>query len=427
MEFLYQLLIACFVVFYLPVFFFEFFYKKKYKGKLLQKLGWVRYNFKSGTPTIWVHAVSVGEIKAVSQLLKQLKSKYPSSTLIVSSITETGHAEAKKVTSFADHHIMLPIDFRSTMNRMLQGIKLDLVLLVETDIWPNFLKVCKKRGAQIGIINGKLSNRSYNRLKKIKPFAKWYFSSLDFLLVQDQVYRSRFLNLGFSSDQVSVIPNLKLDDIYPALDPHELNALKSKWGIREKCVTIGSSHEGEERALLKVIKPLLAPPYSLKILLVPRHPERLHQVEATLKKMSISYGRFSQNETLHDNQVLIVDVMGSLRMCYQLAQIAIVAGSFTRKVGGHNILEPLWYKVPCIYGPYMHTQAQLVHLVKESKAGLQLNVGDLKRNLEELFKNNEKRAEMGARGRSIFDHASGGTQATLTFIQKKLVGKSVKL
>ena len=214
-----------------------------------EKLGLKTYKFKKGSPTIWLHAVSVGEIKAACNLLKKIKEEYPNSTLIVSSITETGHAEAKKSTPFVDHHIILPIDFKGVMSSLLKGLSLDLLLLVETDIWPNFLRACKKRGAKIGLINGKISQRSYQRLKKIRPFANWYFSPLDFLLVQDEVYKKRFVDLGFNLNSIKVTSNLKLDDSYPMLSDLELNTLKKKLGLGDLCITIGSTHEGEERPL----------------------------------------------------------------------------------------------------------------------------------------------------------------------------------
>ncbi len=385
-----------------------------------EKLGLKTYTFKKGTPTIWLHAVSVGEIKAASNLLKQIKEAYPTSTIIVSSVTETGHAEAKRSTPFVDHHIMLPIDFKGVMDSLLKGLSLDLVLLVETDIWPNFLKACKKRGAKIGLINGKISERSYKRLKKIRPFANWYFSTFDFLLVQDEVYKKRFMDLGFSSESIKVTSNLKLDDSYPMLNDLELNTLKEKLGVGKLCITIGSTHAGEEKDLIEQIKPLFAQYPHLKILLVPRHPERNSEVETFLSQTNLTFGRYSQKDTLHDKQVLLIDTMGFLRTCYQLAQVAIVAGSYTSKVGGHNILEPLWYSTPCLFGPYMQTQAQFVHLVNQAEAGLQIPLKNLKKTLEKLFENSSQRKAMGERGRAIFDAASGGTAVTFKYIKKKL-------
>ena len=304
--------------------------------------------------------------------MKKIKEEYPNSTLIVSSITETGHAEAKKSTPFVDHHIILPIDFKGVMSSLLKGLSLDLLLLVETDIWPNFLRACKKRGAKIGLINGKISQRSYQRLKKIRPFANWYFSPLDFLLVQDEVYKKRFVDLGFNLNSIKVTSNLKLDDSYPMLSDLELNTLKKKLGLGDLCITIGSTHEGEEKALVDQIKPLLIRYPKLKILLVPRHPERNKAVESFLAQTNLTFGRYSQKDTLHDKQILLIDTMGFLRTCYQLAQIAIVAGSYNPKIGGHNILEPLWYSTPCLFGPYMQTQKQFVHLVNQAEAGLQI-------------------------------------------------------
>ena len=160
---------------------------------------------RQGSPTIWVHAVSVGEIKGASTLVKQLKEQHPLSTIIVSSITQTGHKEAKKVLPMVDHHIYLPIDFKFIINKVLGSLKIDLVLLVETDLWPNFLKACKKRGAQVVMINGKVSERSFNRLS-IAPFlSRWYYSTLDYFLVQDEIYKSRFIDLKIAPEKLRVV------------------------------------------------------------------------------------------------------------------------------------------------------------------------------------------------------------------------------
>lgn len=421
MSFIYSFFLFCFVLAYLPFFFFSYFKKGKYKGKLKEKLGFKKHTFEAKTPTLWLHAVSVGEIKAASSFLKKFKRDYPHSCLIVSSVTQTGHEEAKRCCKYADYHVLMPLDFKGNIKRLLSSLKtIDLVLLVETDLWPNFLKACKQKGAQIGIINAKLSKRSFGRLKKVPFFTKWYFSRIDFLLVQDEVYKTRFSSLGFKENQLQVVPNIKLDDVYPKLDDHDLNQLKKRFGIEQICLTLGSTHPGEEKELLEALMPLLKAHPTYKVLLVPRHSERSHEVELLLKSLGLSYGRYTHNEPLRGKQVILIDTIGFLRTCYQLSTLAIVAGSFSSKVGGHNILEPLWYSVPCLYGPYMHAQSQFVHLVEQAGAGEQVEVKNLEQRLSKLLQKTALRQKMGKRGRSIFDEASGGTDKTLRYIKKVL-------
>lgn len=420
MIFLYQIFIFCFILAYLPYFFFEFIFKEKYRGRIKEKLGLKRYSFNFKKETLWVHAVSVGEIKAVSTLVKKYHEAYPSHQIIISSITETGHAEAKRCLSFAHHHILLPIDLKGVVKRLLNGLNLKLVVIVETDLWPNFLSHCKKIGAKIALVNGKISERSFLRLRKFPPLALGYFSFFDLVLVQDALYQERMIKLGVSEKKLQIVPNLKLDDVYPVLEPKQMEKLKGELGVSEECITLGSTHEGEELALLQALKPLLKERENLKMFLVPRHVHRIPEIEKILRSLSLDYGKWSDPNRDIEKKILLVDVMGYLRTCYQLSNVAIVAGSFVPKIGGHNILEPLWYSTPALFGPYMYGQSQFVHLIKQAKSGLQVTLAELSSVVKELLENHRMRTTMGENGRLIFDHASGGSERTLKLLTKLL-------
>lgn len=424
MSFLYQVLIVLFTITSMPFFFYEYFKKGKYRGKLREKLGLKKLTYQAQGPVIWVHAVSVGEVKGVRALLQKIREDQPEATLIVSSVTTTGHQESKKTLSFADYHVLLPLDFKGAIQNILGDLEIDLLLLMEGDIWPNFVNACKARGARIGIINAKLSDRSFRRLQKIKLFTNWYFKPFDFFLVQDEVYKERFRALVGPEKSIEVIANLKLDDVYPNLSPEDEKVWRERFSLKGPILSLGSTHEGEEKALLKQIAPLFKKYKSLKVLLVPRHPERCDAVEEIIKENNLSYARYSKVTEPVNVQVILMDKMGLLRTCYALSTVAVVAGSFTSKVGGHNILEPFWYYVPSVYGPYMHTQAQFVHLAKVTQSGIQTPIEGLQEKLTHLLENPEKRRELGERGREIFNKASGGTEVTFNFIKKTLVDKA---
>ncbi len=410
----------------MPKFLYDFIVKKKYRGSFLKRLGFIKEKFRQGSPTIWIHAVSVGEIKGASALVKMLKEKYPLSTIIVSSITQTGHSEAKKVLPSVDYHLFLPLDFKWSVNRIIGTLKIDLVLLVETDIWPNFLQRCKKKGAQVLLINGKISERSHKRLKVFSFVARWYYSTIDFFLVQDESFRSRFIDLGVAPEKIKIVPNLKLDDIYSELNEEGLLKQRQKFDIQDLSIVIGSTHENEEKLILDQLMPLLDHYSHLKLFVVPRHPERFDDVEKIIKKYNVPYARLSTGESFVGKRIILIDGMGQLRMLYQLATLAIVAGSFNPKVGGHNILEPLWYSTPCIFGPYMHTQSQFVNLVMQTKSGRQVPIDELKNTVCELLNDNFKLKQMGRRGKDIFIKSAGGTKQTLEYIEKLLEKKKLK-
>lgn len=426
MWFLYPFLIFFFVLFSLPKFLYDLVKKKKYRGSILKRLGFSVEKFRQGSPTIWIHAVSFGEIKGAASLIEKLKKEYPLSTIIISSITKTGHAEAKKVASMADYHLFLPLDFKFIITRVLKKIRIDLLLLVETDIWPNFVKTCKKRGAQVVLINGKISERSFKRLKSMPYVTKWYYSNIDWLLVQDQVFRSRFVDLKIAPEKIKVVPNLKLDDVYDELSEEELEKLRQKFDVKDLSIVVGSTHDKEEKLILDQLIPLFERYSKLKVFIVPRHPERFDEVESIIRNYKIPYARLSNSNSFKDKRIILIDAMGQLRKLYQLSTLAIVAGSYNSKVGGHNILEPLWYSTPCIFGPEMYTQLQFSHLVLEAKAGRQVSGNQIGSVVSELLNDHFKLKQMGRRGKDIFIKASGGTDITLNFIKKMLEKKSFK-
>ena len=426
MIYIYNAIIYLVFALYFPVFCYQYFIKKKYHGYFWHKLGLKKISYKKGSPVIWVHAVSVGEIKAASTLLKLIKEKYPASVLIVSSVTQTGHNEAIKTAPFADHHLFLPLDLKFIMKRFLKGVTPDLVLLIENDIWPNFLSICKKKGAKIGLLSATVSERSFKRLSKVQFFSKWYYSFFDFCLPQDEIYYERFKSCGFNEEKLTVIPNLKLDDIYDELDKVQLATFKKSLGLTtEPCLVVGSTHQPEEKLILEQIVPLFDKYPTLKVLLVPRHPERFDEVESLLKRKGYSYCRFSKKGDVN-KKIILIDTMGLLRHCYQLSTIAIVAGSFNSSIGGHNVLEPLWFSTPSIFGPHTHKQSQFVRLALKARAARQMPIEDLKESIHELLHDSFKREQMGRRGKEIFTQASGGTRQTLEILQKILEHKEDK-
>jgi 3-deoxy-D-manno-octulosonic-acid transferase len=171
---------------------------------------------------------------------------------------------------------------------------------------------------------------------------------------------------------------------------------------------------------LRALKTVLKEREGLKILLVPRHVDRIPEIEKTLHSLSLDYHKWTDQKGDKRKKILLVDQMGFLRTCYQLSNLAIVAGSFIPNVGGHNILEPLWYSTPSIFGPYMHAQPQFVHLIKQAKSGVQASLAELSTSVKELLENHSKRIAMGQNGRLIFDQASGGSELTLKLLTKLL-------
>lgn len=337
MKWLYQLAVVAIALGYVP--------KALFQSKRTLKSRFNVPALRPATkPRIWIHACSVGETKAASTLLPHLQDY----DLVISSTTDTGHATAKKVFPDAQH-IYMPYDLRPAMKQAFSEIKPDLLILVESDFWLNLIH---EANCPIAIVSGVLSERSFKRHKRFPAFAKKLFEPVSLILVQNQTYQKRFADLGI---ETYIGGNLKFDI-----------ALTVKPAPEDFTVTIGSTHDGEEELILDALEPLTKAYPNLKLLVVPRHPERFDLVK-----------RLLQSKTATP-----ICEMGVLPSCYAKSKLAIVAGSYNPDIGGHNILEPVQLGVPVLFGPHMHAQEELKSLVLEAGAGKQLTADQLAHEVE---------------------------------------------
>jgi 3-deoxy-D-manno-octulosonic-acid transferase len=368
---------------------------------------------------IWIHAVSVGETKVAATLVKQLKVEFPTAFIIISSLTETGHAEALKSIPTADFHTYLPIDLSWIINPLVRKIKPNLVILCESDFWYNFLQTAKECGANIALVNGKISEKSQVRFQRFPWFKKKLFSLFDIVCVQSKIYQQRFESLGIPQNKITVTGNMKLDDAPLLLSKPELNEWKQQLGLGDldQILVVGSTHDPEESLLLPIFKDLWKEYPNLKVLLVPRHPERFNEVAQMIQKHQIPFQRLSTFKKQDLMNLLLIDSMGLLRKCYQMADIALIGGSFTNKVGGHNIIEPSWYGVPVLFGPFMHQQPELVKLVEEYDSGIQTPIENLHIHLKSLLDNPQKRQIFGNAGLKLVSEMAGATERTCQAIR----------
>jgi len=318
---------------------------KKYRANFLSRLGKGFPEIdKKGRQLIWVHAVSLGETKAVAPLIKRLKKLNPSPLILLSTATLTGYQAGEKMLPEADWHVFLPFDLSYLIRPIVKRVLPDYLVLTETDFWYHFLSACKEVGSKLILINGKLSERSLKRFLRFPLFARHLLHPFDHLCVQGQLYRTRFERVGIPPSKLSVTGNLKLDGDHPKLSPEQLTSLKTKLGLTDQLVlTLGSTHHPEEAMWLKVLKKIWDKFPTLKVMFVPRHPERFNEVAKLLSAHSIPFSRWSEEGTLHHNRILLVDAMGVLQKCYQLSDVTFVGGSFTPKVGGAQHFRALFF------------------------------------------------------------------------------------
>ncbi len=412
---MYTFVLSLAALFALPNALYQMVFYKKYRMSFLRRFGRGFPLVKKGDRClIWIHAVSVGEVKAAAPLVKELKQRADRPLILVSIVTETGFAEAERSLSDADYQVFLPFDFKWIVNRIVKKVAPDLVILCETDYWYNFLLACKRQGAKLAVVNGKISERSKQRFLRFNYFSKKLFDLIDLFCLQSSHYKKRFVELGISEDKIRVTGNLKLDFINTPMCESESIDWKQRLGIEpgELVLTIGSTHHPEEKLIIDSLRSVWSKFPCLKVIIVPRHPERFQDVAALLNQEGILFARYSENRK-GSFRVLLMDAMGLLQKCYQISDVAIVAGSYTSKVGGHNILEPCRYGVPVIFGPFMHSQPEFLHLIEAYNAGIRTAPESLSGCLIDLFSSEEGRQVVGNAGRRLVDELGGATTKTV--------------
>jgi len=383
----------------------------KYRNSLSQRLGFSLPKMPKGGSLIWIHAVSLGETKAVMPLCHMLQREYANSTIVFSNTTETGHQEATKslpgIVTF-----YLPLDIGFIMRRLVKRLHPDLLIFVETDCWYNLMRYAKKEGAKILLVNGKISEKSAKRFGCFPELSKRFFGKLDLLCLQNQEYQERFAALGVSSDKLHITGNLKSDIAQVVANPEALRKMLPSNAV---IILLASTHDQEEKLLLKALKAVQIP--NLRILLAPRHPNRFPLVANFLTEEKIIWASFSQGGN-PDAEVILIDTMGSLGLCYQLSHLSLICGSFIPGIGGHNLLEPLQLGSPLIFGPYTDNQTEFASKILAADAGIQAAVEELPELVLRLLNNPVRRQELSAHGTQLVQQMQGGSSRTLLQIKK---------
>lgn len=370
---------------------------KRHPG-FLQRLGFNLPSLPEGRPIIWIHGVSVGEIKAMQPLYEKMRKKLPQAVFFVTTTTATGQEEAKRSLKGAIYSY-LPLDFYGAVNRVVRHVDPDLFLLSESDFWPTLLKEIQKRGGKTVLVSGKLSERSANRFRAFRFFSKRLFDRFDLLLVQNEEQKNRFFPLISDPSRLHITGNPKFD-----LKPQATSVPSTPYTF----ITIACTHAPEEELLLEALLPS-----QHHIFLAPRHPERFNEVAQLLADKKIPFTRWSETQDL-SAPVILIDAMGQLPFCYRLSLLAIVGGSFVDHVGGHNILEPCVYGAPVFFGPHMFGQKDLVQSVLKAGAGRQLFLQELRHAVETF-----SQEEMALAARKLMAQTGSSTDKVWELLQKK--------
>lgn len=378
-----------------------------------------------GRKVIWVHAVSVGETRAAIPLFKAIKTAWPDHALLVSNVTETGHSVAAAIPEI-DLCLFFPFDHSLVVSKVLDRVRPQGVVFVETEIWPNFIRAAAQRGIPLLLVNGRISDRSFPRYQRARFLLAPLLQSFSFCGMQSLEDVSRLLRLGAPEDRTCMTGNLKFDVPATAIPTESLEQLRKRFRL-PAAVPIwvaGSTHAGEEEAVVAAHRLLLASGSDLRLVLVPRHPERQPAVAATLVQGGFTPRLRSRLRTadpvLAREEVLLVDTLGEMLALYGAADVVFVGGSLV-PVGGHNILEACLMQRPVIFGPHMHNFRDISRIVLDAQAGVQIDTAsDLAPAIGRWLGDQSQALAAGTAGASLMQHHRGATVRSVALLRQAL-------
>jgi len=399
---------------------------QKYREGLGERLGRVRERLRSayGKPVIWLHAVSVGEVLAVSRLVHEIDTAFPGFRLLISTTTRTGQELAR--TRFGtDRVFYCPLDLPWAMRAYLNALKPRMLILSETEFWPNLLNGCFRRDIPVAVVNARISDRSWPRYQILRRLWRPILSRLSRVLAQTTADAGRLVVLGSRPELVTVSGNLKFD--VKAAHEAEATSLLKALGSGMRFLIAGSTLEGEEAALLEAWPRLLAVDPNLVMVLAPRHPERFATVATLLIGSGVLWTRRSDwtgkpasaIPPLRSGQIVLLDTIGELASVYSLAAVAFVGGSLP-PAGGHNPLEPAQFAVPIVVGPHYANFRAITDDLRAHNAIRIASKEELANVLIELLRNPTESREMGGRAREIFDQQAGATARSIDALREVL-------
>ena len=422
-SFLYSVALAVGMVASLPYWLFQMVRHGKYRKGLTERLGRVPMRLRlpgQQESVIWVHAVSVGEVFAVAGLVEELQRRFPQHRIFISTTTDTGQALARQ--RFGEASVFyFPMDFAFAVRPYLRALRPEMVVIAETEFWPNVMRLAHASGARIAVVNARISDRSWPRYRRFRGLLRRLLANVDLFLAQTQEDAARLQDIGANPERVRVTGNLKFD--IPLPDPPAIvESLRRSIAAAGAgpVLVCGSTVEGEESLLLKAFENLLVQYPQAVMILAARHPERFGAVAALLERMSVRFCRRSlwDGEPLTGG-VLLLDTIGELAALYALADIAFVGGSLVPR-GGHNIIEPAQHGVATVVGTHTENFREIVSLFQSRDAVRIVGPAELPLVLLELLANDKERRALGQWAAETMRSQIGATARTADELQELL-------
>lgn len=417
-----------------PYILVKMFTSERFRAGLSQRLGRLPTRQNNG-PCFWVHAASVGEVNTAAALVKAMEEEFPDWDIIISTSTNTGFSNAKQ--KFENKLVFyFPLDFSWIDQKALTLLKPSCIVLVELEIWPNFLVATSERKIPVVLVNGRISKRSQKFFKAMGFLSRVFSQSLsapgNIYCVRTHADASRFLELGIPEEKVVITGTMKYDNLPVDVPEGIKEQLRHSFRIGTKDLVLvgGSTHPGEEDILLRTLKTLKATFPTLRLILVPRHIERAKEVEGLIKALEFSPVRKSVLDKAGTfgsepgNTVVLVDTIGELTNVYSLADCVFV-GKSLKGQGGQNIMEPAALARPTVFGPNMTNFEEEMHLLLRANAATMIrNEQDLLGTVKDILSNPREAEEMGLRARETVLRQRGATSRNLEVLKKSLKGDS---
>jgi 3-deoxy-D-manno-octulosonic-acid transferase len=422
MYFVYTVLLVLGLFLSLPYWLFRMIRDHKYSAGLGERLGKLprRLVVAGGRTAIWIHAVSVGEVLALTHLIDKLKKSYPEYRILVSTTTATGQKLASQ--RFGEENVFyFPLDFPFAIHPYLQSLQPRLLLIAETEFWPNVLHLASRSGTSIAIVNARISDRSHRGYRLFRPLLARVLKNVNVFLAQTETDRQRLLEIGAPPDRVQVSGNLKFD-VVPPQPPPIVASLRSSFLNTQAgpIMVAGSSMEGEEPLLLRAFEIVRGTHPRAVMILAPRHPQRFQTVVDLVTSLGLPVLRRSlwSGEDLAGG-VLVLDSIGELAAIYALGDLAFVGGSVV-EYGGHNILEPAQYGVATLIGPHYENFRDMVNLFRATDAVRVVGPAELPLAFVELISNPAEREALGKRALAALRTQTGAAERTLQALRPLL-------
>ena len=420
---LYTAAALCFALLASPWFLYQAWRHGKYLPTLAQRLGRLPAGLNvDGDPSIWIHAVSVGEVLAARALVSALRHRHPRLRLLLSTTTMTGQDVARRRVPDVDGLFYFPLDLPWVVRRVLDVVRPQLFVMMETELWPNLLRECRARGVRTVLVNGRISARSFPRYRLVRPFIRRVLADVDLCCAQGDESRRRLVDLGADPARVVVTGSLKFDSLDTS--PQGRDRVLRYFRVRESRLVLmaASTLRGEEPAVLRAFRRVHATRHDALLVIAPRHPERFDEVEQLCREEGYRVERRSMLPVDAEPRadIVVLDTLGELASLFQVATLVFVGGSLVN-AGGHNILEPAVFGKPILFGPHMQNFAEIATAFLANDAAVQVrDEAGLEAAVLALVDDPVRRTALGAAARAMVEANRGARERTLEALERVL-------